>query len=114
MTAMLFPVSQEIRQSTAVLAKVMLNWPGVKMYRVFGTLAFYYHKTMFAILPEKRSAAGPHALSFQTSQKGEVAWDTLDLLTAEPGVILRTLEQSYLASKERPFLRPVFYGKRES
>jgi hypothetical protein len=113
---MLFAASQDAHNHTAPLVDELLRWPHVKMYRAFGTLAFYHWKTMFAILPDKRSAGGPNGISFRAavgaeSREDEVRWDTLDLKKIDFTSALKTLERAYRCSGKRPFSEPVFLPK---
>ncbi len=77
------PASQEMRELCLILKREMIRWPGVKVDHVFGTLAFYHRKVMFAMLPDKRSLDSSEAISFIEPPNGEakqnVKWQTFEL-----------------------------------
>jgi hypothetical protein len=75
--------SQEMRELCLILKREMIRWPGVKVDHVFGTLAFYHRKVLFAMLPDKRSLDTSEAISFIGPPNGEakqnVKWQTFEL-----------------------------------
>jgi hypothetical protein len=57
--------SKEIREWCSILEQGIMRWTGVKMIYIFGTRAFYDRKTMFAMLPDRRSLDSSTAISFR-------------------------------------------------
>lgn len=56
----LLPISEEMRQWSALLEAELLSWPGVTAKPMFGLRAIYKGKTIFAALPRTRGI-GPTA-----------------------------------------------------
>jgi hypothetical protein len=50
----LSPISEEMRQWSALLEAELLSWPGVTAKPMFGFRALYKGKTIFAALPHSR------------------------------------------------------------
>ena len=77
------PPTEEMRECCSILGQKMLHWPGVKMYHVFGTRAFYHRKVMFAMLPDKRSLDSCTAITFKSSATSQSnpgpEWKTFEL-----------------------------------
>ena len=99
----LLPATEEMRDYCALLTREMLHWPGVKMYHLFGTCAFYHRKSMFAMLPDKRSLDSANAICFKTASSNESAsqddWQTFELTNlAMVSTALASLEQAYRGS----------------
>ena len=94
------PPTQEMQECCSILGQKMLHWPGVKMYHVFGTCAFYHRKVMFAMLPDKRSLDSCTAISFKGSNGGATSqsaeWHTFELKN-------RTLVDDALVSLEKAY-----------
>ncbi len=101
----LLPPTQEMRECCSILGQEMLHWPGVKMYHVFGTCAFYHRKVMFAMLPDKRSLDSSTAISFKASSTGvatkDAEWHTFELKN-------RTLVDAALVSLEKAYRSSIF------
>jgi hypothetical protein len=99
--SVLLPASQETREWCSILEQEMMRWPGVKVSHMFGTLAFYHRKVMFAMLPEKRSLDGSTAISFRGA---ETDWQTFQLVHGDlVGTALSFLGQAYQDSVSHPF-----------
>ena len=99
------PPTEEMRECCSILGQKMLHWPGVKMYHVFGTCAFYHRKVMFAMLPDKRSLDSSTAISFKASSNGEqrpdAEWQTFELKN-------RALVDDALVSLEKAYRDSAF------
>jgi hypothetical protein len=96
----LLPPTQEMRECCSILGQEMLHWPGVKMYHVFGTCAFYHRKVMFAMLPDKRSLDSLTAITFKAPNGDPAAqdaeWHTFELKNRTlVGDALVSLEKAY-------------------
>lgn len=95
-----------MRECCSLLSEEMLHWPGVKMYHLFGTCAFYHRKEMFAMLPDKRSLDGDRAISFKTAitenDNAEESWHTFELTDARMvGDALDSLKKAYRPSRSQ-------------
>jgi hypothetical protein len=107
----LLPASHEIRELCLILEQEMICWPGVEVGHVFGTLAFYHRKVMFAMLPDKRSLDSSDAISFIAAPDGEanraVKWQTFELTD-------RSLINSALLSLQKAYRDSMLYSFSES
>jgi hypothetical protein len=108
----LLPSTQEMRERCSALGQQMLHWPGVKMYHVFGTCAFYHRKVMFAMLPGERSLDSSTAISYRgcckdhTSQDAD--WHTFELSNgALVNDALASLEKAYRDTMSPPVIEPL-------
>lgn len=63
----LSPTTDEMRENCSVLVREMLSWPHVSMSHVFGVCALYHRKTMFAMLPDKRTLQSSTAITFRVA-----------------------------------------------
>lgn len=104
----LLPATEEMRECCSLLSDKMLHWPGVKMFHLFGTCAFYHRKVMFAMLPDTRSLDGAHAISFKRSHDAaggqEEDWQTFEITDfARVSDALASLEKAYQESKSVTF-----------
>jgi hypothetical protein len=107
----LLPASQEMRGLCLILEHEMIRWPGVKVGHIFGTLAFYHRKVMFAMLPDKRSLDSSNAISFIAPANGEanqsVKWQTFELTD-------RSLIDKALLSLQKAYTDSMLYSFSES
>jgi hypothetical protein len=95
--------THEMNDRCSVLREEMQRWPGVKMYHLFGTCAFYQRKEMFAVLPDKRSLSSTTAISFKAVSSGwagaEVVWRTFELVDSDLlDTALSALKRAYSGS----------------
>jgi hypothetical protein len=99
----LLPATDEMQDCCALLTREMLHWPGVKMYHLFGTHAFYHRKVMFAVLPGKRSLDRANTITFKTiaasHSDSDDAWHTVELNNCAVQDALASLEKAYEDSK---------------
>ena len=98
------PATDEMRDCCSLLSHEMLHWPGVKMFHLFGTCAFYHRKVMFAMLPDKRCLDGERTITFLQSDRDEAdpqqSWQTFELTTrAKVDDALASLEKAYRDSQ---------------
>ncbi len=104
----LLPATDEMRECCSLLSEEMLHWPGVKMYHLFGTCAFYHRKVMFAMLADKRSLDGTHAISFKAAaaenDATEENWQSFEVTDRQMlSDALDSLKQAYRASASPAF-----------
>jgi hypothetical protein len=94
-----------MRECCSILGQKMMHWPGVKMYHVFGTCAFYHRKVMFAMLPDKRSLDSSTAITFKAPNGGpagqDAEWHTFELKN-------RALVDDALVSLEKAYKHSAF------
>jgi hypothetical protein len=105
----LLPATQQMRDWCSILAREMLDWPGVKMCHLFGTSAFYHRKVMFAMLPDERSLDSSHAISFRASltDQQDADWRTFELTNRDlVDAALVSLKRAYRDSMLHPFADP--------
>jgi hypothetical protein len=98
------PATDEMRECCSLLSHEMLHWPGVKMFHLFGTFAFYHRKVMFAMLPDKRCLDGERTISFLKSHRDDAdpqqSWQTFELTnSAKVDDALVSLERAYRDSQ---------------
>jgi hypothetical protein len=110
-SSLLLPASQEMRELCLILEHEMIRWPGVNVTHLFGTLAFYHRKVMFAMLPDKRSLDSSNAISFIGPPNGEanqnVKWQTFELTD-------RSLINKALLSLQKAYTDSMSYSFSES
>jgi hypothetical protein len=103
----LLPASKEIREWCSILEEEMMRWTGVKMIHIFGTRAFYHRKTMFPMLPDRRSLGSSTAISFRAPLRGsneDAGWRSFEL--SGPNLFdtaLSLLGEAYRDSVAHPF-----------
>ena len=66
----LLPVSEEMKVWAAALGTEMAAWPNVNTRPMFGFMAFYRGKRIFAILPRTRGMGSPCSLAFKLENAG--------------------------------------------
>jgi len=59
------PISEEMKQWSAMLGKELSGWPQVTSRPMFGMLGFYRRKKIFAALPVSRAIGSPSSLIFR-------------------------------------------------
>jgi hypothetical protein len=59
------PISEEMKQWSAMLQSELNSWPAIRSKSMFGFLFFYRGKTVFAGLPRTRSFDSPSRLIFK-------------------------------------------------
>ena len=59
------PISEEMRQWSAMLADELRTWPKVSSRPMFGFLCFYRRSKVFAALPVTRGINSPNSLMFR-------------------------------------------------
>jgi len=59
------PISEEMKQWSAMLGKELSGWPQVSSRPMFGMLGFYRRKKIFAALPVSRAIGSPSSLIFR-------------------------------------------------
>jgi hypothetical protein len=59
------PVSEEMKQWSAMLGQELRNWPKVSWRSMFGFQCFYRGKKIFAALPATRGIETPNSLMFR-------------------------------------------------
>jgi hypothetical protein len=110
-SSLLLAASQEMRELCLILEREMIRWPGVKVDHLFGTLAFYHRKVMFAMLPDKRGLDSSNAISFIALPNGEanqnVKWQTFELTD-------RSLINKALLSLQKAYADSMSYSSSES
>ena len=103
----LLPASKEIREWCSILEEEMMRWTGVKMIHIFGTRGFYHRKTMFAMLPDRRSLGSSTAISFRAPLRDlneDAGWRSFEL--SGPNLLdtaLSLLGEAYRDSVAHPF-----------
>ncbi len=58
----LFPISEEMREWSAMLAGEVAAWPRVRSKPMFGLVSFYRNDKIFAAIPRTRAVASPHSI----------------------------------------------------
>jgi hypothetical protein len=61
----LVPISEEMKQWSAMLAQELSGWPDVSSRRMFGFLSFYRKQAIFAALPQSRAPRTPNSFMFR-------------------------------------------------
>jgi hypothetical protein len=59
------PISEEMKQWSAMLAGELRQWPNVSSRAMFGFECFYRRKKVFAALPATRGVGTPNTLMFR-------------------------------------------------
>jgi hypothetical protein len=60
--AKFLPISEEMKQWSAILESEIISWPGISTKSMFGFLSFYRRGTIFAALPQTRGFASSSSL----------------------------------------------------
>jgi len=60
--AKFLPISEEMKQWSALLASELNSWPGITTRSMFGFLFFYRKGTVFAALPQTRGFSSSSSL----------------------------------------------------
>lgn len=63
-------ISEEMKAWAAALAAELTTWPGVRTHPMFGFMALYRGKRIFAILPRTRGMGSPNSLAFKLENAG--------------------------------------------
>ncbi len=58
----LLPISEEMREWSAILAAELAAWPRVRAKPMFGLVSFYRNSKIFAAIPRTRAVASPHSI----------------------------------------------------
>jgi hypothetical protein len=58
----LLPISEEMKQWSALLASELNSWPDITTKSMFGLLSFYRRGKIFAALPQTRGFSSPSSL----------------------------------------------------
>jgi hypothetical protein len=103
-----------VREWCLILEREMIRWPGVKVDHLFGTLAFYHRKVMFAMLPDKRGLDSSNAISFIALRNGEASremkWQTFELTDRSLiNKALLSLQKAYTDSISYSFSEPLTF-----
>ena len=61
----LVPVSDEMKQWSAMLERELSGWPNVESRPMFGMISFYRGQTIFAALPRTRALSSPGSILFR-------------------------------------------------
>jgi hypothetical protein len=61
----LVPVSDEMKQWSAMLEQELRAWPKVASRPMFGMTAFYHDRAIFAALPRTRALSNPRSILFR-------------------------------------------------
>ncbi len=61
----LLPITEEMKQWSAMLGKELTSWPGVASKPMFGFRGFYRKRVIFAALPVSRALHSPSAIIFK-------------------------------------------------
>lgn len=98
-------ISEEMRRMCVMLGDEMLRWPDVRTSPMFGMRAFYRHKIVFAMLPDKRAFENADSIMYKmenaTEKREGKKWTRFKLTTAEElGAALDVLDKAY--RKARP------------
>ena len=59
------PISEDMKQWSALLQAELNTWPGISTRSMFGFLFFYRRGTVFAALPKTRGFDSPSSLLFK-------------------------------------------------
>lgn len=59
------PISEEMKQWSAMLGKELSGWPQVTSRPMFGMLGFYRRRKIFAALPVSRAIGSPNSIIFR-------------------------------------------------
>lgn len=61
----LVPISDEMKQWSAMLQQEVSGWPDTSSRRMFGFLSFYRKQAIFAALPQSRAPGTPNSFIFR-------------------------------------------------
>jgi len=88
----------------AFLERELASWPQVSTKPMFGMLAFYRGKRIFAALPRTRALGADNALIYKlpTGAAG-AGWNTVELTQDTAGMkdALRCLERAYRQARKK-------------
>src|SRR5262245_30260845 len=65
----LAPVSEGMKEWSALLGTELASWPAVTSRRMFGMTAFYRKKEIFAVLPRTRTFGESQSIGFKLERK---------------------------------------------
>ena len=82
----LAPVSEEMKEWSALLGTELVSWPGVTSRRMFGMTAFYRKKKVFAVLPRTRAFGESQSIGFNLERKTQ---QNRKRLACDPHIVLR-------------------------
>ena len=77
------PISEEMKQWSAMLKTEVSGWPQVAARPMFGMLALFRRKKIFAALPTTRAIGTPNSVAFRLSP---VSPDLAERASQEPRV----------------------------
>jgi hypothetical protein len=63
--AQLYRPSEELQAWAGMLGAELTSWPQVRAKAMFGMVAFYRGRKIFAALPRTRALNSPHSISFK-------------------------------------------------
>jgi hypothetical protein len=63
--AQLYRPTEEVKAWAGMLGAELASWPGVRSKPMFGLVAFYRGKKIFAALPRTRALNSPHSILFK-------------------------------------------------
>ena len=81
------PISEEMKQWSALLAEELRAWPKVSSRPMFGFQGFYRGKKIFAALPTTRGFNSPNSLIFRIQP---MPLELLERAKKEPRIDLET------------------------
>ena len=61
----LVPISEEMKQWSAMLSQEVSNWPNISSRLMFGFLSLYRKNAIFAALPHTRGVMTPNSFMFR-------------------------------------------------
>ncbi len=61
----LFPISEEMKEWSAMLAAEVAAWPRVRSKPMFGLVSLYRNSKIFAAVPRTRAVASPYSIIFK-------------------------------------------------
>jgi hypothetical protein len=65
----LAPISEDMKEWSALLGTELSSWPAVTSRRMFGMTAFYRKKRIFAVLPRTRAFGESQSIGFKMERK---------------------------------------------
>jgi hypothetical protein len=90
--------SDEMRHLCSLLAEELRSWPDVTSRPLFGMLAIYRKKRIFALLPDKRSLGDPNTVGYKEAGKWKKLVPIDPSATSE---VLEVLERAYRITGRR-------------
>jgi len=82
----LAPVSEDMKEWSALLGTELSSWPSVTSRRMFGMMAFYRRKEIFAVLPHTRAFGESQSIGFKVEPKTP---QIRKRLASDPRIVLR-------------------------